>query len=529
MGAVQGAHKLSFAEFRIDTLNERVWRNSEVVRLRPKAFELLVYFANHCQRLVTRKELLENLWHNAPACSSLLRAYVWELRRALGDPADCPRYLETVNRRGYRFLAHVAVQGLHHATPVDGVPPRWRQRDLLVSTSTSDVSIEDDEPPILVGVLHSLTGTMAHSESPVVDATLLAIDQINQRGGLLGRRVKPIVVDGKSNGDEFARLAERLIVEKGARTIFGCWMSAHRKRVLPIVERHDALLMYPVQYEGLECSPSVFYTGAAPNQQIIPAIRWSFGFLNCKRLYLVGSDYIFPRVASEIIRDQVSLLGGQIVGESYIPSGAVEIGDLDAKIAGSRPDMIVNTINGDSNIVFLRSLRSAGMTPDRIPILSLSIGENELRSLDMAGSYAAWNYFQSIDRFENACFVAAFRARYGPQRVTSDPMEAAYVAVNVWAQAVAEGGSEQPARVREFARHQSFNAPEGLVHVDSSNQHTWKVIRIGKVLDDGQLEVIYSSERPIKPEPFPDTRSPQAWNSFLKNFSEHRSQLAWQI
>jgi urea transport system substrate-binding protein len=522
MGGINQAHELSFAHFRIDTVNERLWRNSEVVHLRPKTFELLVYLANHCQRLVTRRELLENIWQNAPACSSLLRAYAWELRRALGDAADSPRYLETVNRRGYRFLAHVAVKGEHEGEEDEAAEHKWRHHDSL--SSPEEKLIDGNEPPILVGVLHSLTGTMAYSESPVVDATLLAIDEVNQRGGLLGRRVMPIVVDGKSNGEEFARLAEWLIAEKRVRTIFGCWMSAHRKRVLPIVERHDAILMYPVQYEGMECSPNIFYIGAAPNQQIIPAIRWSFGFLNCKRLYLVGSDYIFPRVANEIIRDQVSLLGGQIVGETYIPSGAVKIGDLADQIASSRADMIVNTINGDSNIVFLRSLRSAGLCPEAIPILSLSIGENELRTLDVAGSYAAWNYFQSVDRAENARFVAAFQARYGPQRVTSDPMEAAYVGVHIWAQAVTEAGSDEPPRVREFARHQSFNAPEGLVHVDSSNQHIWKIIRIGKVLDDGQLEVIYSSERPIRPEPFPDTRSPHAWRNFLNTFSS-QSQL----
>ena len=181
------------------------------------------------------------------------------------------------------------------------------------------------------------------------------------------------------------RRAEWLIKEKRALAIFGCWMSAHRKAVLPVVERNDSLLVYPVQYEGLESSPNIFYLGAAPNQQIIPAIRWAFGFLNCKRLFLVGSDYIFPRVANEIVRDQVKRMGGTIAGESYIPSGGVEMASLVAEIAASKPDLIVNTINGDSYISFFRSLRTHGLTPDRIPVLSFSIGENELRSLDIAG------------------------------------------------------------------------------------------------------------------------------------------------
>jgi urea transport system substrate-binding protein len=379
------------------------------------------------------------------------------------------------------------------------------------------------EPPIVVGVLHSLTGTMAYSESPVVDATLMAIDEINKRRGLLGRRVEAAVVDGRSSGPEFARKAEWLLTQKGVGTIFGCWMSAHRRWVVPLVESHDGILIYPVQYEGLECSPSVFYTGAAPNQQIIPAMRWSFGFLNCKRLFLVGSDYIFPRVANEIIRDEVARLGGAIVGEAYIPSGGVDIGNLARTIAAARADLIVNTINGDSNIVFFRSLQAAGITPDRIPTLSFSIGENELRNLEIAGTYAAWNYFQSVDRAENMRFVAAIRARYGPLRVTSDPMEAAYLGVHLWAQAVSEAGSMDSSKVREALRHQSFNAPEGPVHIDSGNQHAWKTIRIGKVGDDGQFEVIYSSENPIRPEPFPDTRSPRDWNEFLRRLPQPAS------
>jgi urea transport system substrate-binding protein len=329
--------------------------------------------------------------------------------------------------------------------------------------------------------------------------------------------IQPIVVDGKSDAAAFARRAEWLITEKQVKAIFGCWMSAHRKAVMPVVERHDNLLIYPVQYEGLESSPNIFYLGAAPNQQIIPAIRWAFGFLNCKRLFLVGTDYIFPRIANEIVRDQVKRMGGTIAGESYIPSGGVEMSSLIADITASRPDLIINTINGDSYISFFRSLRSHGLTPDRIPVLSFSIGENELRNLDIAGDYAAWNYFQSIDRAENHLFVQAFRARFGPQRVTSDPMEAAYVGVHLWAQAVAEAGSDDVAKIREALRYQRLNAPEGAVHIDPANQHTWKTIRVGRIVDEGQFDIIYSSENPIRPEPYPDSRSIDEWRLVLNN------------
>lgn len=534
---MKGPRVLTFGPFRLDTLNQQLWRDSELLDVRPKTLKVLLYLASNPRRLITRRELMENVWPDTQVSTNLLRAYVWELRQLLDDSADSPRYLETVNRLGYRFLQPVVVDDgtdpvggddtASHPSGHDSTARYSEAANLTdveshaptASRAMADIAprrtVNPAEPPIVVGVLHSLTGTMAYSEGPVVDAILMAIEEVNHRGGLLGRRVQAEVVDGHSSGDEFARQAERLLAHRRVGTIFGCWMSAHRKRVVPVVESHGGLLVYPVQYEGLETSPCVFYTGAAPNQQIIPAVRWSFGFLNCKRLFLVGSDYIFPRVAHEIIRDQVARFGGQIAGEVFIPSGAVDMGNLAATIAAAKPDLIVNTINGDSNIVFFRSLQAAGITPDRIPTLSFSVGENELRNLDIAGTYAAWNYFQSIERLENLRFVEAFHARYGPQRVTSDPMEAAYIGVNLWAQAVTESGSTSPARIREALRRQSFRAPEGVVRIDPDNQHTWKTIRVGRVLEDGQFEVIYSSERAIRPEPYPDTRSPQEWDDFI--------------
>lgn len=544
---------LWFAHFRIDVANQQVWRNGQLLEVRPKAFQVLLYLVLNPQRLITREELLSRVWPNAPSSSSLLRSYIWELRQRLGDTATAPRYLETVNRRGYRFLesvrtdfssvsiandgygpsSHTRHASLRDATNVHSqiefAPHHW-EADLRAISDGTYGQIDGSGPTrhtrvvsalkpatgtLTVGVLHSLTGTMAYSESPVVDATLLALDEINRRGGLLGRCVEALVVDGKSDAAAFASSAQWLLGERGVSAIFGCWMSAHRKRVVPIVEQHDNLLLYPVQYEGLESSPNVFYFGSAPNQQIIPAVRWAFGFLNCRRLFLVGSDYIFPRVANEIIRDQITRIGGEVAGEIYIPSGSVEVKELIAEIAAAKPELIINTINGDSNIAFFRSLRTAGIKPEWIPTLSFSIGENELRNLDITGDYAAWNYFQSIERAENRRFVQSFRNRYGPQRVTSDPMEAAYLGVNMWAQAVTEAGTHEAPAVREALRHQSYNGPEGLVRIDPSNQHTWKTIRVGRVTDDAQFEIMYSSEKPIRPEPYPDTRSSREWDLFL--------------
>jgi urea transport system substrate-binding protein len=537
LSAIDEAPILHFSGFRLDTVNQQLWRGDQRLEIRPKTFQFLVYLARNPQRLISREELLNKVWSSAPAAEGLLRVYSFELRQLLGDDARQPRILETLNRRGYRFLPCVTTDNLAEPDDMrDADPPAPRVagrietdrvvpaiRPLIAETSGTPRSSptspagNKNAPPINVGVLHSLTGTMAYSENPVVDATLLAIDELNRRGGLLGRAVLPIVVDGKSSSATFARQSEWLITEKKVKAIFGCWMSAHRKAVTPIVERHDSLLVYPVQYEGLENSPNIFYLGAAPNQQIIPAIRWAFGFLNCKRLFLVGTDYVFPRIANEIVRDQVKRMGGTITGESYIPSGGVEMSKLVAEIKDGKPDLIVNTINGDSYISFFRSLRNHGVTPDQVPVLSFSIGENELRNLDIAGNYAAWNYFQSIDRVENHAFVEAFRARYGPQRVTSDPMEAAYVGVRLWAQAVEDAGCDDVPLVREAFRYQHLNAPEGAIHIDPSNQHTWKTIRVGRIVEEGQFDVIYSSENPIRPEPYPDSRSIDEWRMVLNN------------
>jgi urea transport system substrate-binding protein len=372
--------------------------------------------------------------------------------------------------------------------------------------------------PIKVGVLHSRTGTMAISERPVIDATLLAIDEINEQGGVLGRPVDAVVEDGESDSATFAAKAEKLITTDKVRTIFGCWTSASRKTVLPVLVKHDHLLFYPVQYEGLEQSPNVVYTGAAPNQQIIPAVKWCRTALKKKTFFLVGSDYVFPRAANAIIRDQARSLGAEIVGEEYLLLGNSDVGDLVRKIVAAHPDIVVNTINGDSNVAFFRALRAAGVTPDKTPTVSFSISEEELSSVntkDLVGDYAAWNYFQTIDRPQNHEFVKRFQAKYGATRVISDPMEAAYFGVHLWAQAVQAAGSDDVSKIRQAIRGQGFDAPEGLVRIDRETQHTSKVFRVGQITRESRFEVVYSSESPIAPVPYPSTRSPGEWDAFL--------------
>jgi urea transport system substrate-binding protein len=373
--------------------------------------------------------------------------------------------------------------------------------------------------PIKVGVLHSITGTMAISEKPVVDSTLMAIEEINQQGGILGRKVEPIVVDGHSDWPTFAEEAERLIVEEEVSVVFGCWTSASRKTVKPVFEKHNHLLFYPVQYEGLEQSKNIVYTGAAPNQQIIPAVKWCFDNLG-SRFFLVGSDYVFPRTANEIIKDLLNVLEGNIVGEEYILLGSDDVLGVVQKIVETRPDVILNTINGDSNIHFFKKLRDSGITSDRIPTMSFSIAEDELRILgaeNMKGDYASWNYFQCLENDENRKYVERFKERYGSHRVTDDPMEAGYFGVKLWAQAVREAGTDDVSEVRKAIKNQSYNAPEGMIYVNSENNHVWKTVRIGEIKADGQFNIVWSSEKPIRPVPYPAYRSKSQWNEFLQS------------
>ncbi|HVS03484.1 MAG TPA: urea ABC transporter substrate-binding protein [Thermoanaerobaculia bacterium] len=374
--------------------------------------------------------------------------------------------------------------------------------------------------PIRVGVLHSLSGTMAISERSVVEATLLAIDEVNAAGGLLGRRLEPVVRDGQSDAATFAREAERLITGDQVAVTFGCWTSASRKQVRPVVERHGHLLFYPVQYEGLEQSPFIVYTGATPNQQIIPAVTWAFDHLG-RRFFLVGSDYVFPRTANAIIRHAVQALGGEVVGEAYAPLGSREMAAIAGSIERTKPEVILNTINGDSNAAFFDALRTSGISTAAIPTVSFSIGETELATIGaerLVGDYAAWNYFQSVASAENERFVQGLRRRLGPTAVASDPMEAAYFGVHLWALSVQEAGSTAPRDVLRTLADQSFPAPEGVVYVDAVTQHAWKTVRIGRVRPDGQFDVVWSSGRPVRPTPFPAYRSRAEWEAFLSGW-----------
>jgi len=377
----------------------------------------------------------------------------------------------------------------------------------------------DEKNSIKIGIIHSLSGTMALSETPVVDSTILAIDEINARGGILGRKVIPIVADGRSDWGTFANEAERLIVEEKVDVVFGGWTSASRKTMKPVFEKYDHLLFYPVQYEGLEQSANIVYTGAAPNQQVLPAVDWAFENIGTK-FFLVGSDYVFPRSANEIIKSKISEIGGEVVGEEYKLLGDKQFEDVVKKIVKAKPDVILNTINGDSNVGFFNELRKQGITPALMPTISFSIAEDEIRHIGadaMAGDYAAWNYFQSIDSKQNAEFVNSFKKKYGPNRVTDDPMEAGYVGVYLYAKAVEKAGTTDLFEVKKSLRGLTFSAPNGVVGIDPDNQHLAKVVRIGQIMPTGQFRIVSSTEEPIAPIPYPAYKSKEMWNEFLNN------------
>jgi len=369
------------------------------------------------------------------------------------------------------------------------------------------------KPAVRIGVLHSLTGTMAGSEAPLVDAIRLAVEEANEAGGLNGAQVEMVVADCRSDAVYCAQQAEKLIAQDKVQALFGCWTSACRKAVKPVVEKHRHLLFYPVQYEGLEQSPDIIYTGAAPNQQIIPMALWAMRQRG-KRFYLVGSDYVFPRTANRMVTDMLLAQGGQLLGERYFSLGAADMAAVVQDIARLRPDFVLNTLNGDSNLHFFKTLHDAGIAAEQIPVFSTSIAEVELAAMGanlLAGHYAAWNYFQSVDTPENRAFVARFKRRFGQQRVLDDPMEASYVGVQLWLNSVRELGSADLVLVKTVLPHQSVLAPGGMLAVDFGNGHLWKTVRIGQARPDGQFRIVWQSAGAVRPAPFPFYRSHAEW------------------
>jgi urea transport system substrate-binding protein len=366
-----------------------------------------------------------------------------------------------------------------------------------------------------VGIMHSLTGTMAISETSLKDVELMAIEEINNQGGVLGKKIDPVVEDAESKmTDVFPEKARKLLLKDKVTCVFGCWTSSSRKNVLPVFEENNGLLFYPVQYEGNECSKNVVYTGAAPNQQILPAVEWLMSMEGGekKKFYLLGSDYVFPRTANLVIVKYLESKGLKPVAEEYTPLGHREYANVVQAIVKAEPDVIFSTINGDSNTNFYNELQSQGITADKIPVVAVSVGEDELRTLDpskVKGHLAAWNYYQSIDTPTNKKFVADFKKFCkDDKRVTDDPIEAAYMMVYFWKQAVEKAGSTDVDKVREaFKSNIEFDAPGGKVKLDAKTQHTWKPFLMGKIREDKQFDIVYKTPL-IEPDPYPQVAFP---------------------
>ncbi len=398
---------------------------------------------------------------------------------------------------GVALLLSVLLLACSAATPPSG----------STSTGSGAPPASSGSDTIKVGILHSLSGTMAISETSVRDGTLLAIEEINAKGGVMGKKIETVIEDGASDWPTFAEKSKKLIQQDKVAVVFGCWTSASRKAVLPVFESLKGLLFYPVQYEGLESSPNIFYTGATTNQQIVPAVEYLLKE-NKKKFYLLGSDYVFPRTSNKIIKMQLEAQGGTLVGEEYTPLGHTDYTTVVSKIRAANPDVVFNTLNGDSNVAFFKELKAAGLTSDKLPTMSVSVAEEETRGIgpeNMVGHLVAWNYYQTTDTPENKKFVAAYKAKYGEKRVTDDPIEAGYFGVYLWKAAVEKAGSTEVEKVRVAAKGIEFAAPGGMVKIHDTNQHVAKTVRIGKVRADGLIDEISNSGKPVVPDPYLET------------------------
>jgi urea transport system substrate-binding protein len=366
---------------------------------------------------------------------------------------------------------------------------------------------------IKVGVLNSLSGTMAISEVAVKNATLMAIDEINKAGGVMGKQLTPVVQDGASDWPTFAEKAKLLLQNEKVAAIFGCWTSASRKATLPVVEQLNGLLYYPVQYEGLEASKNIFYIAAPPNQQIIPAVTYMLE-KGWKNMYLLGSDYVFPRTANKVIKAQLKAEGGTTVAEEYTPLGSTDYSAVVSKIKGSKPQAVFNTLNGDSNVAFFKQMKAAGFTAENMPVMSVSVAEEEVAGIgvdNFKGQLTAWNYFQTMPGDTNKKFVDNFKKAYGANKVTDDPIEHAYAAVYLWAKQVEKAGSIDVDKVRAAADGVSFDSPQGKVTLDGATQHIFQKAMIGQAGDDGQFKILWDSgDKPLQPDPYLKTYS---WGS----------------
>jgi len=386
---------------------------------------------------------------------------------------------------------------------------------MAVSAMLASAKAEDT---IKVGVLHSLSGTMAISETTLKDTVLMMVDDVNKRGGLLGKKVEAVVVDPASNWPLFAEKARELIEKDKVAVVFGCWTSVSRKSVLPVFEELNGLLFYPVQYEGEESSNNVFYTGAAPNQQAVPAVEYLMGKEGgeAKRWVLEGTDYVYPRTTNKILEAFLKSKGvaAEDIMINYTPFGfsdwQTEVAAIKKFASAGKKTAVVSTINGDANVPFYKELANQGIKASDIPVVAFSVGEEELSGIDtknLLGHLAAWNYFESVKNPTNAAFIKQWHAFIkNDKRVTNDPMEATYIGLKMWSHAVVQAGTTEVNAVRQAMYGQKVQAPSGFVAVMNTNHHLSKPVMIGEIQPDGQFEVVWQTKNAIKAD---------AWSPYL--------------
>lgn len=376
--------------------------------------------------------------------------------------------------------------------------------------NTTGLAVYDDK--VIVGQLHSITGTMAISETGSVEAERLAISQINEMGGVLGRKIEIVQEDGASDWPTFAEKSKKLIIQDKVACVFGCWTSASRKAVLPIFERENNMLYYPTFYEGLEASKNVVYTGQEATQQIIWGLDWAYENLGTRTFYLIGSDYIWPRTSMKIARNHIERYlkkkdpKCKVVGEEYYPLGHTNFRSLINKVKLKKPDLIYTAVVGGSNVAWYKQLKAAGITSKKYNMLTISTTEDELLGIggeNAEGFYACMKYFQSQDNAENNDFVKAFKDMWGADSVIGDVTQAAYLGPWIWKAAVEKAGSFDIDKIHAAHPGIELDAPEGYVKVHESNQHLYSKAKIGKMLKDGQFEVVAISDDLIEPDPFP--------------------------
>lgn len=376
-----------------------------------------------------------------------------------------------------------------------------------------------------VGILFSMTGAMAKSEKPVINAILLAIEEINAQGGINNKIIVPVIYDGQSNWKKYAQLGKKLILQDKVNVIFGCWTSAARKEIKPIVEKYDNLLVYPTRYEGVESSKNIIYLGATPNQQMLPAISWTFDHIG-KRVFLVGTDSIFAHVANEIIKHEVESRGGEVLGEQYIPLGSKDVDSIIQDILIKKPSVIFNNIIDDTNLVFFERLHELTKGGSRPPAISFGLPVAALEKIGtkkIVGDYNVLAYIETQESSENKKFLDNYQKKYGSTGDINSPAVTAYAGIYLWKQAVEKASLTAPPFVREHMLRQSTASPAGVIYIDSKNANAWRTINICQFNKEGHMDVIWTSVNPIEPIVYPDFKKKAEWDFF-----EYQLYLKWK-